>query len=437
MINPAATPAGKNPRRGGSRTAPTAVPAGTSPRGATAVAAMDTIRLPELDRWLLFAALALLTLGLLMVASASMPLASSHTNQPFYYLIRQAAYVSTGLLFGVLALQIPVETWRRNAPGLLLAAIGLLLLVLVPGVGREVNGSTRWLSLGLVNVQVSEAAKLFALIYLASYLQRHGAALQSSTMAMLRPLLVLGMLAVLLLLEPDFGTAVVMLATALGMLFLAGVNVWRFTALQGLVIGAMAVLLYSSHYRRARLISFLDPWADPLKSGFQLTQSLIAIGRGELFGVGLGASVQKLFYLPESYTDFLFAILAEELGLLGILTVVALYVILIWRAFAIAARAERLELRFASHLAYGIGLWFGIQALFNMGVNMGVLPTKGLTLPLMSYGGSSVVVMCVALAILLRVDQETRFAEAPSEPEATAPTGGQEWLSALLARVQR
>ena len=408
-----------------------------APRGATAVAAKESIRLPELDRWLLFAALALLTLGLLMVASASMPLASSHTNQPFYYLIRQAVYVATGLLLGGLALQIPVETWRRHAPGLLLAAIGLLLLVLVPGIGREVNGSTRWISLGLVNVQVSEAAKLFALIYLASYLQRHGAALQSSTMAMIRPLLVLGMLAVLLLLEPDFGTAVVMLATALGMLFLAGVNVWRFTALQGLVISAMAVLLYSSHYRRARLISFLDPWADPLNSGFQLTQSLIAIGRGELFGVGLGASVQKLFYLPESYTDFLFAILAEELGLLGVLTVVALYVILIWRAFAIAARAERLELRFASYLAYGIGLWFGIQALFNMGVNMGVLPTKGLTLPLMSYGGSSVVVMCVALAILLRVDQETRFADDTAGQKTAAPAGGQEWLSALLARVSR
>ncbi|HYQ90706.1 MAG TPA: putative lipid II flippase FtsW [Candidatus Competibacteraceae bacterium] len=403
------------------------------PRGATAVMPKESIRLPQLDRWLLFAALALLTLGLLMVASASMPLAYSHTHQPFFYLIRQAAYVGAGLLFAALAIQIPIETWWRQAPVLLLTAIGLLLLVLMPGIGREVNGSTRWLSLGVVNVQVSEAAKLFALIYLASYLQRHGAALCSSTMAMIRPLLVLGLLAVLLLLEPDFGTAVVMLATALGMLFLAGVNVWRFAALQGLVISAMAVLLYSSHYRRARLISFLDPWADPLKSGFQLTQSLIAIGRGELFGVGLGASVQKLFYLPESYTDFLFAILAEELGLLGVLTVVALYVIIIWRAFAIAARAERLEQRFASYLAYGIGLWFGIQSLFNMGVNMGVLPTKGLTLPLMSYGGSSVVVMCVALAILLRIDQEIRLAETPDATAAAA--SGPEWLPALLAKV--
>src|SRR5512144_3330889 len=205
------------------------------PQGATAVAATESIRLPDLDRWLLFAALALLTLGLLMVASASMPLAASHTHQPFFYLIHQAAYVGAGLLFAALTLQIPVETWRRQAAVLLLTAIGLLLLVLMPGIGREVNGSTRWLSLGVVNVQVSEAAKLFALIYLASYLQRHGAALRRSTMAMIRPLLVLGLLAVLLLLEPDFGTAVVMLATALGMLFLAGVHVWRLAALQALV----------------------------------------------------------------------------------------------------------------------------------------------------------------------------------------------------------
>jgi cell division protein FtsW len=384
----------------------------------------------ELDSWLLFSGLALLALGLLMVTSASIPLASSKADQPFYYLIRQGIYIGSGLLFAAAALQLPVETWRRSAPGLLLAAIGLLLLVLIPGIGKEVNGSTRWIALGPLNVQVSEAAKLFALIYVASYLQRHGAALQTSTMAMLRPLMVLGVLAVLLLLEPDFGTAVVILATALGMLFLAGVNIWRFTALQGLVIGAMAVLLYSSDYRRARLTSFLDPWADPFNKGFQLTQSLIAIGRGELAGVGLGASVQKLFYLPESYTDFLFAILAEELGLIGVLAVITLYGIIVWRAFAIASRAEHLGMPFATHLAYGIGLWFGIQALFNMGVNMGILPTKGLTLPLMSYGGSSVVVMCVALAILLRIDLETCQAKPRSRPSSWRRVGGSE-LAAL------
>jgi cell division protein FtsW len=230
-------------------------------------------------------------------------------------------------------------------------------------------------------------------------------------MAVVRPLLMLGGVALLLLLEPDFGTAVVLLGTALGMIFLAGVNIWRFLGLQGVILVLMTGLLYSSEYRRARLVSFLDPWADPFNSGFQLTQSLIAIGRGELLGVGLGASVQKLFYLPEAHTDFLFAILAEELGLIGVLLVIALYAIIVVRAFAIAARAEWLEARFAAYLAYGIGLWFGIQALFNMGVTLGVLPTKGLTLPLLSNGGSSVVIMCIALAILLRIDGEMRRAD--------------------------
>ncbi len=392
--------------------------------------AAERSELPGLDLWLLFAGLALLALGLLMVGSASIPLAAAK-GQPFYYLIRQSIFVGIGLLFATAAMQVPVVTWQRSAPGLLLGAVALLLLVLIPGIGKEVNGSTRWIGLGPINVQVSEAAKLFALIYLASYLQRHGAALQASTMAMLRPLMVFGVLAVLMLLEPDFGTAAVMLATALGMLFLAGVNIWRFAALQGLVIAAMAVLLYSSDYRRARLISFLDPWADPFKSGFQLTQSLIAIGRGELAGVGLGASIQKLFYLPESYTDFLFAIVAEELGLLGILLVIALYVIIVWRTFAIAARAERLSLPFAAYLAYGIGLWFAIQALLNMGVNMGMLPTKGLTLPLMSYGGSSVVVMCVALGLVLRIGLETQ--DAVAQPE----DAGGPWLHRLVQAIQR
>jgi len=210
------------------------------------------------------------------------------------------------------------------------------------------------------------------------------------------------------LLEPDFGSVVVLMATALGMVFLAGVNLWQFGTLQVGTAAAMAVLILSSPYRRERLFSFVNPWEDPFGGGFQLVQSLIAIGRGELFGVGLGGSVQKLFYLPEAHTDFLFAVLAEELGLAGILTVLALFMILVWRAFVIARRAERLDMPFSAYLAYGIGLWFGIQALFNMGVNMGVLPTKGLTLPLMSYGGSSVVVMCMALALLLRIDIEIR-----------------------------
>ena len=258
-----------------------------------------------------------------------------------------------------------------------------------------------------------DEAKLFALIYVAGYLKRHGEELRTanfrtSALALFRPMVVLGVLAVLLLLEPDFGSVVVLMATVLGMVFLAGVNLWQFGGLQVGTVVVMAVLIVSSPYRLERVLSFLNPWANPETTGYQLVHSLIAIGRGEWFGVGLGSSVEKLFYLPEAHTDFLFAVLAEELGLIGILIVIALFMTLVWRAFAIGRRAERLDLKFSAWLAYGIGLWFGIQALFNMGVNMGVLPTKGLTLPLMSYGGSSVVVMCMTLAVLLRIDVETR-----------------------------
>jgi len=369
--------------------------------------------LPFPDSWILIAGLLLLALGLLMVTSASMPMADRQTGQPFYFLIRQGAFALIGLLAAGLVFQVPLMRWRRLGPMLLIAAMGLLVLVLIPGIGKEVNGSMRWIGLGPINIQVSEMAKLFTLVYVASYLKRHGAELQNtnfgtSALALLRPMAVLAVLAVLLLLEPDFGSVVVLMATAMGMIFLAGVNLWQFGTLVVGTSAVMAVLIWSSPYRRDRLLSFLNPWEDPFGSGFQLTQSLIAIGRGEWFGVGLGESVQKLFYLPESYTDFLFAVLAEELGLASILTIIALFMTLVWRAFRIGQRAERMGMKFSAWLAYGIGLWFGIQSLFNMGVNMGVLPTKGLTLPLMSYGGSSLVVMCMALALLLRIDVETR-----------------------------
>lgn len=369
--------------------------------------------LPFPDPWILMAGLLLLALGLLMVTSASMPMADRQTGQPFYFLIRQGAFALIGLLAAGLIFQVPLMRWRRLGPMLLVAAMGLLVLVLIPGIGKEVNGSMRWIGLGPINIQVSELAKLFTLVYIASYLKRHSTELQNanfgtSALALLRPMAVLAVLAVLLLLEPDFGSVVVLMATAMGMIFLAGVNLWQFGTLVVGTSAVMAVLIWSSPYRRDRLLSFLNPWEDPFGSGFQLTQSLIAIGRGEWFGVGLGESVQKLFYLPESYTDFLFAVLAEELGLASILTIIALFMTLVWRAFRIGQRAERAGMKFSAWLAYGIGLWFGIQSLFNMGVNMGVLPTKGLTLPFMSYGGSSLVVMCMALALLLRIDVETR-----------------------------
>ncbi|MDG4549667.1 MAG: putative lipid II flippase FtsW [Candidatus Contendobacter sp.] len=376
-------------------------------------AGADRAALPFPDPWILVPALLLLALGLLMVASASMPIAERQTGQPFHFLLRQGAFAGLGLLAAGVVFQVPVARWRQAGPWLLLAAIGLLVLVLVPGIGKEVNGSRRWIGIGPINVQASEIAKLFALVYIAGYLKRHGEELRTanfrtSALALFRPMLVLGVLAVLLLLEPDFGSVVVLMATALGMVFLAGVNLWQFGALQVGTVAVMGVLILSSPYRLERVLSFLNPWANPETTGYQLVHSLIAIGRGELFGVGLGESVEKLFYLPEAYTDFLFAVLAEELGLVGVLTVIVLFMTVVWRAFRIGQRAERLDLRFSAWLAYGIGLWFGIQALFNMGVNMGVLPTKGLTLPLMSYGGSSVMTMCATLALLLRIDVETR-----------------------------
>ncbi len=382
-----------------------------------AVSATDSAsRLPSqpsgsnLDPAILCASLTLLCLGIVMVGSASIAMAGDRLQQPFYFLIRQALYAGLGVLVAGIALHVSLATWHRLSPYLLIIAVALLVLVLVPGIGREVNGSMRWIAIGPVNIQPSEIAKLFSLIYMASYLQRHAVSLQLSTMAMLRPLFILGILALLLLAEPDFGSVVVLMAIAFGMVFLAGANLWRFVGLQMLILAAMTVLLYSSDYRRARLMSFLDPWADPFNSGFQLTQSLIAIGRGELWGVGIGASIQKLNYLPEAHTDFLFAILAEELGLIGIVTIIGLYGLIVVRAFAVGQTALRVKMPFAAYLAYGIGLWFALQALVNMGVNMGVLPTKGLTLPLMSYGGSSIVVMCLALAILLRSEWEVRMA---------------------------
>lgn len=387
------------------------------------VAGERRLALPFPDVWVLICAALLLMLGLLMVASASIPIGADAKlghEQPFYFLIRQGVFVLIGLVAAAFMFQFPLARWRKAGPWLLVTAFGLLVLVLVPGIGRDVNGSIRWIPLGPVNVQVSEIAKLFVLIYMAGYLKRHGEELQmadfkTSALALGRPMILLAVFALLLLMEPDFGSVVVLMTIVLGMMFLAGVNLWQFGALQAGTVGMMAVLILSSSYRRDRVLSFLSPWDDPFGKGYQLAQSLIAIGRGELFGVGLGESVQKLFYLPEAHTDFLFAVLAEELGLFGIVIVVALFMTLVLRAFTIARRAASVGMLFSAYLAYGIGLWFGIQALFNMGVNMGVLPTKGLTLPLMSYGGSSVVVMCIALAVLLRVDVETRAARLRDE----------------------
>ena len=365
-------------------------------------------RLPRIDYWLVSSALALATLGLVMVASASITLADRELGQPFYYAIRQSIYIACGLLAGVLLFRVQLLLLERSGMTLLLSAFALLLLVLVPGIGIEVNGAMRWINAGLFRLQVSEPAKLMIIVYLAGYLARYGEEVRTQISGFIKPMGLLGLAAVLLLLEPDFGATVVLAATVMGMVFMAGVKLVQFGGVLGLgalLLGGMAV---SSPYRMERLTTFLNPWADPFDSGFQLTQSLMAIGRGEWFGVGLGASIQKLFYLPEAHTDFVFAVLAEELGLLGVCVIVVLYALLVWRAFIIAVQAARAGNQFAAYLSYGIGIWFGLQSFINIGVNMGLLPTKGLTLPLVSYGGSSMVVMCAAVALLLRVDYETR-----------------------------
>jgi cell division protein FtsW len=365
-------------------------------------------RLPRMDYLLLFASLSLAALGLVMVASASITLADRELGQPFYYALRQAIYIGVGVLFGMGVYRLRLALVEQAGMFLLLIAFAMLLAVLVPGVGTQVNGSVRWLNTGLFRLQVSEPAKLMILIYLASYLARHGEEVRTQLSGFIKPLVLLGVAALLLLLEPDFGATVVMLATAMGMIFIAGARLWQFGSMLGLGGVSLAGLAVSSPYRMERLTTFLNPWADPFNSGFQLTQSLIAIGRGEWFGVGLGGSIQKLFYLPEAHTDFVFAVLAEELGLLGVCVVIALYCVVVWRAFVIGIQAEKAGNAFASLLAHGIGIWIGLQGFINMGVNMGLLPTKGLTLPLMSYGGSSMVVVCIAIALLLRADYETR-----------------------------
>lgn len=361
----------------------------------------------SLDWVLLLTAASLLGLGLVMIASASVGIAERQVGEPGYYLIRQSLYVGLGLAAAVIAWQIPLDVWERGGPLWVLLCIVLLLALFIPGLGRSVNGSTRWLMLGPFNLQVSELTKLAVIVYMAGYLQRHGQSVRQSVSGFLKPMALVALFGVLLLAEPDFGAAVVLGATVLGMMFLGGVQLWLFGLLLLMAVGSLALLAITSPYRMERLTTFLNPWADPFNSGFQLTQALIAFGRGEWFGVGLGASVQKLFYLPEAHTDFVYAVLVEELGMVGGVIVVLLFVLLINRIFRIAGNAAGAGMRFASYLCYGIGIWFAIQAFINMGVNMGLLPTKGLTLPLMSYGGSSMVVMCVALALVQRVALET------------------------------
>lgn len=360
----------------------------------------------QIDPVLLTIVLALLMGGFVILASASISISDNAVGNPFFYVQRQLIAATIGAAAGFVCLFVPMQVWRSLGPLLLLVGLALLVVVLIPGVGREVNGSTRWLRLGVMNLQVSEPARLCFILYLAGYLVRRNKSLREEFTGFLRPMIVLTIACVLLLAEPDFGAAVVLLATALVMMFVAGARIRDFLMFFLAAVLAMVALVLAAPYRMKRVTGFLDPWADPFDSGFQLTQSLIAIGRGEWFGVGLGDSVQKLFYLPEAHTDFVFAVYAEEFGLLGSLVLIALFLALLWRIFKLAMRAADAERFFEAYIAIGLGTWLGIQAFINIGVNMGLLPTKGLTLPLISYGRSSLIITMICISLLLRIHHE-------------------------------
>jgi len=360
------------------------------------------------DPWLLGSVVTLLIFGSIMVYSASVSIAERVTGNSVYYLFRHLLSVSIGVVCMLVTMRMRARHWESLGPYLLLIGIAMLVVILLPGIGVHVNGSARWLPLGIVNLQPSELVKLFMIVYAAGYLARKQEELRFFTQGILMLSIVLAVIGMLLLQEPDLGSVVVISLTVFTMLFLGGVRFWHFTAVVAAGLGGMVLLTLISPYRMARVTGFLDPWADPFNTGFQLTQALIAFGRGEWFGVGLGASIQKMFYLPAAYTDFLFAVIAEELGLLGVLAVMTLFGIILWRAFRIGAMAERNGQIYAARLAQGLGLLLGLQAMINMGVNMGALPTKGLTLPFVSYGGSSMIVSCVAAGLLLMIEREQR-----------------------------
>lgn len=363
------------------------------------------------DQPLLIGSLLLLAIGMVMVASASIGIADKQFNDPLFYARKHLFYVAIGIALAIAVQRVRLVHWEKSGTTLVFFALFLLSIVLVPGVGRTVNGATRWLDLGFIGLQASEPARLLLLIYLAGYLVRRGEEVRRSFKGFVKPMLVLGIACILILLEPDYGSAAVLLLTGLIVIFLAGVRIWQFVFMMLCMLAIFALLAVTSPYRLQRLTTFMDPWADPFNSGFQLTQSLIAYGSGGWTGVGLGRSVQKLFYLPEAHNDFLVAILAEETGLIGVWLVLVLLAIVVWRSLRLAVTAEKLGLYFAAYLAYGLSLWIAIQASINIGVSMGILPTKGLTLPLVSAGGSSLLVMCIAIGLLMRVNLEIKLTQ--------------------------
>lgn len=374
----------------------------------------------KLDPVLLGTLITLLLGGLVILASASISIGDNIANDPFFFVSRQAVAVLLGCAAGFACLFIPLRFWFGAGPLMLLIAFALLVVVLIPGVGHSVNGSTRWIRLGFLNLQASDPARLCLIIYLAGYLVRRNKSVREQFTGSLNPILVLVFASVLLIKEPDFGAALVLVSTAFAMMFVAGARFRDFFVFAGLATILAVLSVVTTGYRLDRLTGFLDPWADPFDKGFQLTQSLIAIGRGEWFGVGLGDGVQKLFYIPDAHTDFVFAVFAEEFGLLGSFVLISLFAVLLWRVFRIGIRAASAERFFEAYLAIGIGTWLGLQVFINLGVNMGLLPTKGLTLPLISYGRSSMVVVLVSFGILMRIHHELEVDSGPANRRKSA-----------------
>lgn len=370
-----------------------------------------------LDAGLLVAVLFLLGLGFVMVTSASMPMADRNYDDPFFFVVRHGVALALALTCAAICFAVPSKAWEQSGPMLMLVAIALLVLLLVPGVGRTVNGATRWIPLGLINLQPSELVKFTAVVYLSGYLVRRELDVRTSVMGFLRPMLLVGIAGMLIMAQPDFGTTAVILATGMGLLFLGGVSVLSFVLLGLLLACGLAALIIIEPYRLQRVTSFVKPFDDPFDSGYQLSQALIAFGRGEWLGVGLGNGIQKQFYLPEAHTDFLLAVMGEELGLLGVLVVVAVFALITWRAFIIGARARRQGDLFGCYAAHGFGLLIGLQAFINVGVNTGLLPTKGLPLPFMSYGSNALIVASMAIGVLLRIDFELRRRAVDPIPE--------------------
>ncbi|CAN4275276.1 FtsW Bacterial cell division membrane protein [Methylophilaceae bacterium] len=371
----------------------------------------ERINAPSYDEGLLWAVLCLLAISLVMVYSASIAIAEADkglNHNSSYYLAHQAAFMLVGIVSAFIAFNVPIAWWQKMAPYLFLIGLVLLMLVLIPGIGLKAGGSRRWLKMFVVNPQPSEFMKLFAAIYVADYTVRKAAVMDSFRRGFMPMVGVMVLVGFLLLREPDFGAFAVIAAISISILWLGGINGKIFAGLLTLLPIAIVGLIWSSPYRMQRVIGFMDPWADPYGKGYQLSHALIAFGRGEWFGVGLGASVEKLLYLPEAHTDFLLAVIAEELGFVGVLTVIGLFAWIVIRSFGIAKEAIANERYFSALLAQGLGVWMGVQGIINMGVNIGLLPTKGLTLPLMSFGGTGILVNCVAMAIVLRVDFENR-----------------------------